>query len=52
MAMSDAHKAALKQGRLEAREITTYLSALGSRRRGHPALLAIGRLDARGNGAR
>lgn len=36
MAMSDEHKAALKQGRLEAREITAYLAALGSRRRGRP----------------
>lgn len=36
MAMSDEHKAALKQGRLEAREITAYLAALGTRRRGRP----------------
>ena len=36
MAMSDEHKAALKQGRLEAREIKAYLSALGNRRRGRP----------------
>ncbi len=36
MAMTDEHKAALKQGRLEAREIKAYLAALGSRRRGRP----------------
>ncbi len=36
MAMSDEHKAALAQGRLEARSIKAYLSALGGRKRGRP----------------
>lgn len=36
MAMSDEHKAALAQGRLESRAIKAYLNALGSRRRGRP----------------
>jgi len=34
--MSDEHKAALAQGRLEAREIKAYLAALGSKKRGRP----------------
>ncbi len=36
MAMSDEHKAALAQGRLESRAIKAYLSVLGSRKRGRP----------------
>jgi hypothetical protein len=36
MAMSDEHKAALAQGRREARAIKGYLEALGSRRPGRP----------------
>jgi hypothetical protein len=36
MAMSKEHKAALAQGRKEARAIKAYLSALGGRRPGRP----------------
>lgn len=36
MAMSDDHKQALAQGRLEAREIKAYLAAVGGRKRGRP----------------
>lgn len=36
MAMSDEHKAALKQGREESRAIKAYLDALGSRKPGRP----------------
>jgi len=36
MAMSDEHKAALAQGRAEARAIKAYLAATGSRKRGRP----------------
>ena len=36
MAMSDEHKAALAQGRLESRAIKAYLGALGGRKRGRP----------------
>ena len=36
MAMSDEHKAALKQGRQEARAIKAYLKALEARRPGRP----------------
>ena len=36
MAMSDEHKAALAQGRREARDIKRYLEALSSRRPGRP----------------
>jgi len=36
MAMSDEHKAALAQGRKEARAIKTYLKALESRKPGRP----------------
>ncbi len=36
MAMSDEHKAALAEGRVQARAIKGYLSALGSRRPGRP----------------
>ena len=36
MEMSDEHKTALAQGRLEARAIKAYLNALGSRKRGRP----------------
>ena len=36
MAMSDDHKAALAQGRLESRVIKAYLGALGGRKRGRP----------------
>ncbi len=34
--MSDEHKKALAQGRLEARSIKAYLDAIGNRRRGRP----------------
>ena len=48
--MSDEHKAALAQGRQEARSIKAYLGAVGGRKRGRPvtreSLLArIERLD-------
>ena len=36
MAMSDEHKAALAEGRVQARAIKSYLSALGNRRPGRP----------------
>ena len=36
MAMSDDHKQALAQGRLEARAIKSYLAAVGGRKRGRP----------------
>jgi hypothetical protein len=36
MAMSDDHKQALAQGRLEARAIKAYLAAVGGRKRGRP----------------
>jgi len=36
MAMTDEHKAALKQGREEARAITSYLQAISSRKPGRP----------------
>jgi hypothetical protein len=36
MAMSDEHKAALKQGREESRAIKAYLEALGARKPGRP----------------
>jgi len=36
MAMSDEHKTALAQGRIEARAIKAYLGALGARKRGRP----------------
>ena len=36
MAMSDEHRAALKQGRQEAAAIKRYLEAVGSRRPGRP----------------
>jgi hypothetical protein len=36
MAMSDEHKAALKQGREESRAIKSYLEALGARKPGRP----------------
>jgi len=36
MAMSDAHKEALAQGRRESRVVKSYLEALGSRRPGRP----------------
>lgn len=36
MAMSEEHKAALAQGRLEARSVKAYLDALGSKKRGRP----------------
>lgn len=36
MAMSDEHKAALAQGRLEARSIKAYLGVVGNRKRGRP----------------
>jgi hypothetical protein len=36
MAMSDAHKEALAQGRRESRAVKSYLEALGSRRPGRP----------------
>lgn len=36
MAMSDEHKAALAEGRIQARAIKGYLAALGSRRPGRP----------------
>jgi hypothetical protein len=36
MAMTDDHKQALAQGRLEARQIKAYLAALGNRKRGRP----------------
>jgi hypothetical protein len=36
MAMSDAHKEALAQGRRESRAVKAYLDALGSRRPGRP----------------
>jgi len=36
MAMSDAHKEALAQGRRESRIVKSYLDALGSRRPGRP----------------
>ena len=52
MAMSAEHKAALAQGRKEARAIKAYLDALGSRKPGRPVTRAslearITRLDAR-----
>lgn len=51
MAMSDAHKAALAQGRREARAIKAYLGAVGGRKRGRPVTretltARIERLDA------
>ncbi len=51
MAMSDEHKAALAQGRQEARAIKAYLGAVAGRKRGRPvtreSLMArIERLDA------
>ena len=36
MAMSDEHKAALKQGRIEARAIKAYLEAIAARKPGRP----------------
>ncbi len=36
MAMSDEHKKALAQGRLEARSIKAYLDVIGNRKRGRP----------------
>ena len=36
MAMTDEHKAALAEGRIQARAIKSYLSALGNRRPGRP----------------
>lgn len=50
MAMSDAHKAALAQGRKEARAIKAYLEAIASRRPGRPVTAAslqerLARLD-------
>ncbi len=36
MAMSDEHKTALAQGRIEARAIKAYLRAIGARKRGRP----------------
>ncbi len=36
MAMSQEHKAALAQGRLEARSVKAYLASLGPKRRGRP----------------
>lgn len=50
MAMSDEHKAALAQGRVEARAIKAYLAALGGRKRGRPVTreslsARIGRLE-------
>ena len=36
MAMSDAHKEALAQGRRESRAVKAYLEALGSKRPGRP----------------
>ena len=36
MAMSNEHKTALAQGRLEARAIKAYLGAIGTRKRGRP----------------
>lgn len=36
MAMSEEHKAALAQGRLEARSVKAYLASLGPKRRGRP----------------
>lgn len=36
MAMSKEHKAALAQGRLEARSVKAYLASLGPKRRGRP----------------
>ena len=50
MAMSDEHKKALAQGRLESRAIKAYLGALGSRKRGRPVTresltVRIGRME-------
>lgn len=47
MAMSDEHKAALAEGRVQARAIKGYLAALGSRRPGRPITREslTGRLD-------
>jgi len=36
MAMSEEHKEALAQGRLEARSVKAYLDALGNKKRGRP----------------
>jgi hypothetical protein len=36
MAMSEEHKGALAQGRLEARSVKAYLDALGNKKRGRP----------------
>jgi hypothetical protein len=36
MAMSNEHKAALAQGRLEARAVKAYLASLGPKKRGRP----------------
>jgi hypothetical protein len=36
MAMSKEHKAALAQGRLEARSVKNYLASLGPKKRGRP----------------
>jgi len=36
MAMTKEHKAALAQGRLEARSVKTYLASLGPKKRGRP----------------
>ena len=36
MAMTEKHKAALAQGRLEARSVKAYLASLGPKRRGRP----------------
>jgi hypothetical protein len=36
MAMSKEHKAALAQGRLEARSVKAYLASLGPKKRGRP----------------
>ena len=40
MAMSEEHKDALAQGRLEARTIKAYLEALGNKKRGRPVTKA------------
>jgi hypothetical protein len=39
MAMSDAHKEALAQGRRESRAVKAYLEVLGSRRPGRPVTI-------------
>ena len=52
MAMSDAHKEALAEGRRQSRAIKRYLEAIGTRRPGRPVTpesirARIGRLDKR-----